>query len=99
MQPSFVRGPNESYQDLVAFLNWLNADWVKAMRRFSPRLLIEFLLTKVGLIAAAGLLAEQPHLDPEARLGRHGSYLPGPCAATESSSPAASVNVASVIEI
>jgi len=29
-----------SYQDLVDFLNQLNADWVKAMRRTSPGLLI-----------------------------------------------------------
>jgi len=29
-----------SYQDLVDFLNRLNADWVKAMRRMSPGLLI-----------------------------------------------------------
>lgn len=45
-----------SYQDLVAFLNQLNADWVRAMRRLSPRLLIEFLaLTgpQVGELFAA----------------------------------------------
>jgi uncharacterized protein (TIGR03083 family) len=30
-----------SYQDLVAFLNELNAVWVKAMKRVSPQLLIE----------------------------------------------------------
>jgi len=35
--------PIESYRDLVAFLNQLNADWVKAAQRISPRLLIEFL--------------------------------------------------------
>src|SRR5690606_17434898 len=32
-----------SYQDLVNFLNRLNADWVKAMKRVSPQMLI-FLL-------------------------------------------------------
>ncbi|CAL1519396.1 maleylpyruvate isomerase N-terminal domain-containing protein [Chitinophaga sp. MM2321] len=32
-----------SYQDLVNFLNGLNADWVKAMKRVSPQMLI-FLL-------------------------------------------------------
>jgi uncharacterized protein (TIGR03083 family) len=32
-----------SYRDLVAFLNQLNADWVKAARRISPGLLIDFL--------------------------------------------------------
>lgn len=33
--------PLASYNDLVAFLNQLNADWVKAARRISPQLLIE----------------------------------------------------------
>lgn len=32
-----------SYRDLVTFLNDLNADWVKAMRRMSPDLLISLL--------------------------------------------------------
>ncbi len=32
-----------SYTDLVVFLNQLNADWVKAMRRVSPGLLIKLL--------------------------------------------------------
>jgi uncharacterized protein (TIGR03083 family) len=35
--------PIENYSDLVNFLNRLNADWVGAARRISPRLLIEFL--------------------------------------------------------
>jgi len=35
--------PIENYSDLVKFLNRLNADWVGAARRISPRLLIEFL--------------------------------------------------------
>jgi uncharacterized protein (TIGR03083 family) len=35
--------PIENYRDLVIFLNRLNADWVGAARRISPRLLIEFL--------------------------------------------------------
>ena len=30
----------QSYQDLVSFLNNLNADWVKAMKRVSPAMLI-----------------------------------------------------------
>lgn len=33
--------PLTSYGDLVAFLNQLNHDWVKAARRISPQLLIE----------------------------------------------------------
>ncbi|MGH9752565.1 MAG: maleylpyruvate isomerase N-terminal domain-containing protein [Blastocatellia bacterium] len=35
--------PIENYRDLVNFLNQLNADWVRAARQISPRLLIEFL--------------------------------------------------------
>jgi uncharacterized protein (TIGR03083 family) len=35
--------PVESYRDLVDFLNQLNSDWIRAARRISPRLLIEFL--------------------------------------------------------
>lgn len=34
-----------SYQDLVAYLNQLNADWVKAARRISPAVLTELLET------------------------------------------------------
>ncbi|HKQ74458.1 MAG TPA: maleylpyruvate isomerase N-terminal domain-containing protein [Blastocatellia bacterium] len=34
---------NDEYRDLVNFLNQLNADWIKAAKRISPRLLIEFL--------------------------------------------------------
>lgn len=33
----------ESYRDLVDYLNRLNADWVKAMKRVSPNTLIELL--------------------------------------------------------
>ena len=35
--------PIESYDDLVAYLNRLNADWAKAFKRVSPALLIELL--------------------------------------------------------
>lgn len=35
--------PIQSYSDLVGFLNQLNADWIKAAKRISPQLLIEFL--------------------------------------------------------
>jgi uncharacterized protein (TIGR03083 family) len=35
--------PIESYRDLVDFLNQLNTDWVKAAKRISPQLLVEFL--------------------------------------------------------
>lgn len=35
--------PLENYRDLVGFLNQLNADWIKAAKRISPRLLIEML--------------------------------------------------------
>lgn len=36
-------GSIESYQDLIDFLNRLNADWVKATKRMSPSVLIELL--------------------------------------------------------
>ncbi len=35
--------PIENYRDLVNLLNQLNADWVKAAKRISPKLLIDFL--------------------------------------------------------
>ena len=38
-----TEAPIENYRDLVNFLNQLNADWVRAARRISTRLLIEFL--------------------------------------------------------
>src|SRR5688572_15396145 len=36
-------GTVNSYQDLVDYLNRLNADWVKATKRVSPAVLIELL--------------------------------------------------------
>lgn len=41
----FVENAKEihSYQELVNFLNQLNADWVKAMKRVSPNVLVEML--------------------------------------------------------
>lgn len=36
-------GPITAYQDLVNYLNQLNADWVKAMKRVSPEVLITLL--------------------------------------------------------
>lgn len=36
-------GQINSYQDLIQFLNRLNADWVKAMRRISPEILVDLL--------------------------------------------------------
>jgi uncharacterized protein (TIGR03083 family) len=43
--------PVNSYQDLVNYLNQLNADWVKAMRRVSTQTLIDFLqLTQKPMI-------------------------------------------------
>jgi uncharacterized protein (TIGR03083 family) len=54
--------PIESYQDLVAFLNGLNADWVRVARRIGPRVLVD-------LIAVTGpQVAEYVRgLDPFAR--------------------------------
>ena len=48
-----------SYQDLVDFLDGVNADWVKAMKRISPALLIE-LLASTGKEYIAGI----KELDP-----------------------------------
>ena len=42
----------KSYPDLVAFLNRLNADWVKSMRRVSPAVLIELLEGSSQLVIA-----------------------------------------------
>ncbi|MEO6725496.1 MAG: maleylpyruvate isomerase N-terminal domain-containing protein [Blastocatellia bacterium] len=42
----------ESYGDLVSFLNQLNADWIKAAKRISPQLLIEFLSLTGAQVAA-----------------------------------------------
>jgi Mycothiol maleylpyruvate isomerase N-terminal domain len=36
-------GPINSYEDLVAFLNGLNADWVKATQRLSPKVILDLL--------------------------------------------------------
>lgn len=47
-------GPISGYDDLVAFLDRLNADWIRATNRLSPRLLLELLET-VGEQAAATL--------------------------------------------
>ncbi|MEM9293309.1 MAG: maleylpyruvate isomerase N-terminal domain-containing protein [Acidobacteriota bacterium] len=46
------------YEDLVAFLDGLNADWVRAARRLSPRLLVD-LLDLVGQ-QAVEVLESQP---------------------------------------
>src|SRR6266851_4585015 len=35
--------PIQSHQDLVGFLNGLNAEWVRAARRMSPRVLVDLL--------------------------------------------------------
>lgn len=51
--------PIESYADLVGFLNQLNADWIKATKRISPQLLIEFLA-----VTGAEVTALFKSLDP-----------------------------------
>lgn len=48
-----------SYQDLINYLNTLNADWVKAMKRVSPALLVELLA-----ITGPPYCAFQASLDP-----------------------------------
>ena len=41
--PPNPESPINSYQDLVSFLNQINADWIRATGRMSPRLLIDFI--------------------------------------------------------
>jgi uncharacterized protein (TIGR03083 family) len=52
-------GPIASYSDLVGYLNRLNADWVQAMRRLSPAILVE-LLTTTGAQYTAYLQSLDP---------------------------------------
>ena len=54
--------PIESYDDLVGFLNQLNAEWVRAAKRISPALLIELLE-----FTGAKVLALFESLDPQAQ--------------------------------
>jgi uncharacterized protein (TIGR03083 family) len=42
-RPPAPESPINGYQDLVSFLNQINADWIRATGRMSPRLLIDFL--------------------------------------------------------
>lgn len=52
--------PIHGYEDLVRFLNDLNAQWVKAARRLSPRVITE-LLAFTGLAVADLVAALPPH--------------------------------------
>ncbi len=63
--------PIAGYRDLVAHLNHLNAEWVSAARRLSPRLLLD-LLTYAGIEACeyfASLDPDAPALYPVAWAG------------------------------
>jgi uncharacterized protein (TIGR03083 family) len=51
-----------SYQDLVRYLNELNADWIRAARRISPQLL-NWLLQTTGREYAQYLATLNPHED------------------------------------
>jgi mycothiol maleylpyruvate isomerase-like protein len=57
--------PLETYEDLVRFLNHLNAEWVRTARRLSPRLLTD-LLEVSGPLVSELVAALPPH--GEARL-------------------------------
>lgn len=52
--------PIEGYDDLIRFLNGLNAQWVGAARRLSPRVLVE-LLSFTGPMVAEVVAALPPH--------------------------------------
>jgi hypothetical protein len=56
-----IASPILSYDDLVQFLNQLNAAWVQATKRISPQLLIEFLS-----ITGPRLSTHVASLDPDA---------------------------------
>jgi uncharacterized protein (TIGR03083 family) len=68
-------GELETYQDLVDFLNRLNADWVKATKRVSPTVLIELLeiTGKVYSEQLAKLDPFKPALFSVAWAGQHES--------------------------
>lgn len=53
-------GPLDSYDDVVRFLNRLNAEWTSASKRLSPRVLTDLLAT-VGPEAARVLADLPPH--------------------------------------
>lgn len=61
-RPPGPPAPIRSYRDLVDFLNGLNRDWVAAMRRISPALLVELLALAEPPLAAylASLDGEAP---------------------------------------
>ncbi len=63
--------PMNGYADLVAWLNQLNADWVKACRRLSPNVLILLHEATGPLVSAyfAGLDPEAPAVFPVAWAG------------------------------
>ncbi len=52
--------PIRSYEELVRFLNGLNAEWVGAARRLSPRALVE-LLSFTGPLVSELLVSLPPH--------------------------------------
>lgn len=52
--------PIDSYGDLVRFLNRLNADWVAASRRLSPRVLVD-LLAMTGPAVSQMVASLPPH--------------------------------------
>lgn len=52
--------PIEGYDDLVTFLNTLNADWIRVARRMSPRILTS-LLEVTGPEVAEWLASLDPH--------------------------------------
>ena len=58
--------PLESYDDIVRFINHLNADWVRTAQRLSPRLLTD-LLEVSGPMVSELVAVLPPHA--EARLG------------------------------
>ncbi len=68
-------GSIRSYNELVDYLNRLNADWVRAMRRVSPRVLVE--LMETASVASTDYLAtldmDAPAIFPVAWAGQERS--------------------------
>ncbi|MBS1565743.1 MAG: maleylpyruvate isomerase family mycothiol-dependent enzyme [Bacteroidetes bacterium] len=62
--PGLNSGPIQSYQDLLDFLNRINAEWVTAMKRISPAALTDWLEATgtqyTALMLAANLQAPAP---------------------------------------
>lgn len=74
-RPAAPEGSLEGFADLVRYLDGLNAEWVRAAERLSPRLLVELLETTGPEVAelVEGLDPEAPAAFPVAWAGQDAS--------------------------